>query len=73
MKANIEIRNECRKSGLFLWQLCEPLNISEPTITRWLRHELPPEKKAQILTIIKTLKEGKNDGITPHQDSAGSD
>ena len=46
---NIEIR------AVRLWQIAETLKISEPTLTRKLRHELPDDDKKKIRAIIKEL------------------
>lgn len=56
MRANQDIRQEAKKSSVTLWQIAEILKISEPTITRKLRKELPEEEKAEIFAIIQDLK-----------------
>jgi hypothetical protein len=38
-----------------LWQLAEALGVSEPTMTRKLRHELPEDEKARIMALIYKL------------------
>ncbi len=52
--------NDIRKAALLAdvrhWQICERLGISEPTLTRWLRTELPEEKKQRILNAIAELE-----------------
>ena len=53
--ANMEIREKAKASGVRLWQIAEKLGISEPTMTRKLRHELPEEDKQKILAIIDAL------------------
>ncbi|MCM1166048.1 MAG: hypothetical protein NC299_10685 [Lachnospiraceae bacterium] len=52
---NIDIRTAAKESGVFLYAVAERLGISEPTMTRLLRHELPAEKKSQIKSIINEL------------------
>jgi hypothetical protein len=52
---NQEIRLAARGAGVPLWQLAEALGVSEPTMTRKLRHELPDDEKARILAIIHKL------------------
>lgn len=56
-KANEEIRKKAKINRVRLWQIAYALNISEPTIIRRLRHELPDDQKAEILDIIERLKE----------------
>ena len=62
MKANQEIRTRAKQSGVYLWKLAEIMGISEPTITRRLRRELPAAEKAQIMALIDEIaaeKEGE--------------
>ena len=53
--ANKEIREKAKTSGVRLWQIAEKLGISEPTMTRKLRHELPEADKQIILALIDEL------------------
>ena len=55
---NQEIREAAKKSKVKLWQIADKLGISEPTMTRKLRHELADEEKHRILNIIHELAEG---------------
>lgn len=57
MVCNVEIRDMITKNGLFLWQLADMLNVSESTVYRWLRHELPQERKKEIMSAIQRAKE----------------
>ena len=52
---NQEIRLAARGAGIPLWQLAEAIGVSEPTMTRKLRHELPEDEKQRILSIIRNL------------------
>lgn len=52
---NTDIRAEAKQAGVFLYAIADKLEISEPTMTRLLRRELPPEKKQQIRGIIAEL------------------
>jgi hypothetical protein len=54
---NRDIRLEARGSGVPLWKIAKKLNISEPTLTRHLRLDLPTEEKLKIRSIIEELKE----------------
>ena len=56
---NLDIRQEVKESGLFLWQIADKLNISDNWLSRLLRHELSDEKKSEIRSAIKELKEGE--------------
>ena len=57
--ANFEIRSECRKRRVKLWELAEWIGVSESTMTRKLRQELPGEQKDHILSMICKLAEHK--------------
>lgn len=57
--ANQDIRaafSKARKEGIFQWQVCDLLEVSEVTMCRWLRKEMPEEKKAQIYEAIELLR-----------------
>lgn len=56
-KANNDIRLMARGAGVPLWKICLVLEISEPTLTRKLRIELPETEKVRLLTIIEKLRE----------------
>ena len=51
---NKELRAAMQRRGLFQWQLAERIGVSEATFSRMLRHELPPEQKADILRAIES-------------------
>lgn len=53
---NQEIRAKAKAAGVKLWQIADKLQISEPTMTRRMRRELPESEKKQIFAIIEELK-----------------
>ena len=55
MLCNQDVRLYAKRSGVRLWQVADALGIWEATLSRKLRHELPPKEKAKILGIIDTL------------------
>ena len=58
---NLDLRKSAKAAGIPLWRIAEALEISEPTMTRKLRHELPENEKKQLLDLIKQLaEEGEN-------------
>lgn len=57
---NLEIRQKAKEKGVLLWEVADTLNISESTMTRKLRKELPTEEKSQILDIIENLAKEKD-------------
>lgn len=58
MKANQMIRDAAKKKGVKHWQIAEYLGISEPTITRWLRVSLSPDREKAILDAIEAIRKG---------------
>lgn len=54
---NRGIRLEAKGAGVPLWRICQVLGISEPTLTRRLRKELPDVEKEKIRSIIRELSE----------------
>lgn len=56
MKANQAIREAAKAAGVRHWKIAEFLGVSEPTIMRWLRAPLSPEKEKVILEAIDALK-----------------
>lgn len=55
--ANIDIRMEIMKRGLKNYQVATMLGVTETTFSRWLRTELPPEKKQEILKAMESIKQ----------------
>lgn len=51
--ANLEIRQELKKRRMYNYELAELLGITEWTLSRKLRKELPEEEKQHILQVIK--------------------
>lgn len=59
MKANQTIRDAAKRKGVKHWQIAKYLGISEPTIVRWLRVDLSPEREKTIMEAIEAIaKEG---------------
>ena len=56
-KHNNDIRTKARESGVYLYEIAEKMNISEPIFNRWLRKELSEELKQKALAAIKQIKE----------------
>lgn len=56
---NIDIRQKAKESSVSLWEIADKLNISESTMTRKLRRELPTKEKDQLFSIIEKLAKEK--------------
>lgn len=57
--ANQDIRNEIEASGLKKWHIADRLGIADTTFSVKLRHELSPEYKEKIRSIIAKLRAGE--------------
>lgn len=53
---NLDIREALKSANMRHWVLADELGIDESTLTRWLRHELPTDKKERIMKIIESYK-----------------
>ena len=56
---NKDLRAYAKEKGVKLWQIAKAMGISEPTITRKLRSELPEQDKLAIKRIILELSNSK--------------
>lgn len=54
---NQDVRAYAKEKHVFLWQCAEALGISEPTMSRRMRAELPEPEKQKIFRIIDELAE----------------
>lgn len=59
--ANLEIRQQLKKHRVFNYELAELLGITEWTLSRKLRKELPDEEQERIIKLIEE-KAGEKDG-----------
>ncbi len=57
IKHNTDIRTKARENGVYLYEIAEKLNVSEPTFNRWLRKELSEELKQKALDAIERIRE----------------
>lgn len=57
--SNLDVRRYAKEKGVCLWQCAEVMGISEPTMTRKLRRELPEDEKSKLFEIIDSLADGK--------------
>lgn len=52
---NVEIRLAAAENGVRLWEVAEILGITDGTLSRKLRRELPSDEKSRVLAIISDL------------------
>lgn len=48
-KKNRDVRQFLKNKRVFLWEAAERLGVHETTLVRWMRTELPDEKKQAIM------------------------
>ncbi len=60
--ANAEIRKLIKSSRLYQYEVAEKIGVTECTLIRWLRKELPESKKQSVLQAIKELQKRGNNG-----------
>lgn len=53
---NLDVRSAAKSAGVFLYEIAEKLNVSEPTFNRYLRKELSDGWKAKVLAAIEEIK-----------------
>ena len=58
---NQDVRKAARIADVPLWKIADAIGVSEPTITRWLRHELPADKKQRILEAIESIEKERGE------------
>ena len=63
MRANMEIRNSAKKSGIRLWEVAAACGVNDGNLSRKLRFELPQEEKGKILAIIDRLAQEKREVV----------
>lgn len=50
-----EIKNWLKEKRLFQWELAAALNVSEFTLSRWLRGSLSPEHEKAVLEAVERM------------------
>ena len=60
---NRKIRDAARAAKVGLWEVADALGISEPTMTRKLRYELPTNEQEKFLVLIERIAAGRNSGV----------
>lgn len=57
---NLEIRRKLKETKVMQWQVADKLGVSEMTLVRKLRYELPEEEKQKIFSVIEEIAVEKN-------------
>ena len=54
-----KIREEAKANKVMLWEVAEQLEITDGTLSRKLRRELPEDEQQRIIEIIHAIAEGR--------------
>ena len=60
-KANADIKALMKERKVCQWKVALTIGISEQSLIRWLRTELPEEKKTAIVAAIEQLSKEDNE------------
>lgn len=58
-KANEMVRATAKAQKVPLWKVAVRMGISEPTLIRWLRLPLEPDREAAIMAAIDAIARGE--------------
>ena len=61
--ANIRIKAYAKEHKVYLWEVAMKMNISEPTMNRMLRTELPEDKSSKIMHYIDEIAREKESEV----------
>lgn len=56
---NKDLRDEFRIANVRQWEVAEAMGISEMTLVKWLRRELPEEKKKLVREAIRKVMDDR--------------
>ena len=62
MQNNI-IRKKARENKVPIWKIAQVLGVSEATMTRRLRIELPAEERDKVCSIIEAISAATTQGV----------
>jgi len=57
---NLKIRVAMISNNVKQWEVAELLKVSEPSLSRMLRHELPEEEQDRIINLIEKYNKEVN-------------
>lgn len=56
-RCNEAVRRALRVNNMAVWQLADLLGVSDNTLFRKLRHELPEDEQKKMIRLIENRKE----------------
>ena len=54
---NEAVKKEIKNAVLFQYQVAAKLGVSEMTLIRWMREELPEKKRQMVTQAVQALRE----------------
>ena len=58
-RPNEDLRQYAKQHGVRHWEIAERNLINECTLSKYLRHELPPDEKEKYMRQIREIAEGR--------------
>ena len=58
--SNNDLREMAKAKNVRFWEIAEKMKISDPTMTRLLRKELPKEEKEKMILIINQIEKERS-------------
>ena len=58
-RANKELRARAKSNNVYLWEIANKMNVSEPTITRWFRTEMDHQMANDVKKAIDDISRNK--------------
>lgn len=59
--SNAEVRQSIAENRLLKWEVAEKIGITDSQFSRWLRRELPPDKRERVLQAIEQLSKERGE------------
>ncbi len=50
------VREAMNNAQMYQWELAELIGVSEPTLIRWMRREMPIERQEELVELIRRSK-----------------
>lgn len=61
-RPNENAREYAKRKNVCMWEVADEMKISEATLMRWLRFELPDDKKAAFIEAVDNIAAKKGGG-----------
>ena len=59
---NVAVRTAAKNAGVHLWEVAEAIGMCPETFSRKLRHEFSDAERETVLSAIKQISEGRENG-----------